>query len=179
MVVIASHARAVQLLTGFEIKIRGRDAVDSGIIGLAVSLLSEPVLPRVILEATGLNLSGFGTVRLNAKVVSGVGVRGQVGLGKLWPDTKGYRMFGVGGEISASIKLKVDLFVGFKDDASAFRLILGLPPGLLIEVEWLDADSDGRSLLGRFDDTVVEDIARIVRELLISGPYITVGKRLL
>lgn len=58
-------------------------------------------------------------------------------------------------------------------------MIIGLPPGLLIEVEWLDADSDGRSLLSRFDETIVEDIARLVRELLLFGPYITVGKRLL
>ena len=172
-------ADAVQLLTSFEIKIRGRQVADDGIISLAVSLLSEVVLPRAILEATGLNLSGFGTVRLDAKVVSGVGLRGQIGLGKFWPDTKGYRMFGAGGEISLKLKLKVDLFIGFKDDGSAFRLVIGLPPGLLIQVEWLAADSEGRNVLSRFNDTVVEDIARLVRELLLFGPYVTVGKRLL
>ena len=95
-------------------------------------------------------------------MAAGVGIRGEIGLGAFFPDTDGYRMFGVGGEVSAAAKLKVDVFMGYKEDGSAFRIVLGAPPGIACEIEFKHAfEEPGKVIRALGPHSVAQALTKI------------------
>eukprot|EP00892_Ulva_mutabilis_P005439 jgi/Ulvmu1/3267/UM151_0015.1 len=169
----------LELLQSFELQTARDGAIPSDARTVGLAYLSGPALPRMILEATGLNLEGFGYLKLSSKVIQGVGARVQVALGALFPDTNGYRMYGVGGELALKLKLDFELFVGYKDSGDGFKLVLAVPPGVVFEVEWLAADEEGKSALGGLRVTGLENLARNLKKYLQGGAYLPLNSKLL
>eukprot|EP00892_Ulva_mutabilis_P005438 jgi/Ulvmu1/3266/UM151_0014.1 len=168
-----------ELLQSFELQAVGSVDFPKEVRGISIAYLSEPVLPRMILEAAGLNLEGFGYIKLSCKVIVGFGARAQVGLGALFPDTQGYRMHGVGGEVVLKVKLDFELFIGYKEDFSGFRLVLAVPGGVVFEVEWLDADEEGKSALGGLNITGLVKLADQLKEFVQGVPFLPLDAKLL
>eukprot|EP00892_Ulva_mutabilis_P008507 jgi/Ulvmu1/6028/UM027_0002.1 len=82
----------MQLLQSFELQAAGSSDFPKSAGVVSIAYLSEPVLPRMILEATGLNLEGFGFIKLSCKVAVGFGARAKVALGAFFSNTQGYHM---------------------------------------------------------------------------------------
>eukprot|EP00892_Ulva_mutabilis_P005437 jgi/Ulvmu1/3265/UM151_0013.1 len=114
--------------------------------------------------------------------IPGAAIHSKIALGALFPDSHGYHMFGAGGEVSLGVKVVFELFMGFKkaegvslQNKGGFKVNLALPPDVVFEIEWLDADSKGQQSLNGLHGDMVEECVKTLFGFLSGRPVRSAG----